>query len=179
MKKINIEQAIQSSNEGNGIIPAPPTDKAFVGEVMLTQVTDNALKEYIEMLFDITEDGDHKFCFSQDFYSDKPWAHTLIVSYRDGQEADFARFIKAIMDHDPRLAAWRDDEQDLVGKKVIVGLRPEEYESTNGDIRTRFSRFADYGATKDAIKPRQLKKLAKPKAALGREDTALDYDPFA
>lgn len=179
MKKIDINQALQSSNDGNGIIPAPPTDRAFVGEVMLTQVTDNALKEYIEMLFDITEDGDHKFCFSQPFYEDKPWAHTLIVSYRDGQEADFARFIKAVMDHDPRLAAWRDDEQDLVGKKVIVGLRAEEYESTNGEIRTRFSRFADYAATKDAIKPRQLKKLAKPKASPQVNTMADDYDPFA
>lgn len=178
MKKIDINQALQSSNDGNGIIPAPPTDRAFVGEVMLMQVTDNALKEYIELLFDITEEGQHKFCFSQPFYEDKPWAHTLLVSYRGAQEADFARFIKAIMDHDPRLAEWRDNEQDLVGKKVVVGLRPEEYVSTNGDIRTRFSRFADYASTKDAIKPRQLKKLAKPKVN-PREDTTLDYDPFA
>lgn len=179
MKKINIDQAIQSSNEGNGIIPAPPTGKAFVGEVMITQVTDNALKEYLQLLFDIVEEGDHKFCYSQPFYEDKPWAHELIVSYRAGQEADFARFIKSVMGHDPRLTEWRDNEQDLVGKKVIVGLRPEEYESTNGDIRTRFSRFADYAASKDAIKPRPLKKLAKPKASPQVNTMADDYDPFA
>lgn len=179
MKKIDINQTLQSSNGSNSIIPAPPTDRAFVGEVMLMQVTDNALKEYIEMLFDITEDCDHKFCYSQDFYSDKPWAHTLIVSYKGAQEADFARFVRAVMDHDSRLAEWRDNEQDLVGKKVIVGLRLEEYESTNGDIRTRFSRFADYAATKDAIRPRQLKKLAKPKASPQVNTMADDYDPFA
>lgn len=179
MKKINIDQAIQNIESRQSYITTPPTDRPWVGEVMFTVVRDVPEKEYIEAEFDITEEGQHRFCFSQPFYEDKPWAHTLIVSYKGAQEADFARFIKAVMDHDPRLAAWRDDEQDLVGKKVIVGLRPEEYESTNGDVRTRFSRFADYGATKDAIKPRPLKKLAKHKASPQVNTMADDYDPFA
>ena len=96
----------------------------------IMSVEDVPDKEYLRVLVDIVA-GEHKYYFSDDFYADKPFAHSLIFSYKDTALGMLKGRLHVISDCNPGFdaeAAFNaGKEQMLVGKAVGVVFREEEY----------------------------------------------------
>ena len=100
---------------------------AYVGTI--TAMTDEESKQYVRMLFDIAE-GKHKGFFSDDFYKDKPWAHQMILSYRDKALPMLKGRMETINRCNPgfdAMAAFDANLSLFVGKRVGLVMREEEY----------------------------------------------------
>lgn len=96
----------------------------------IMSVEDVPDKEYLRVLVDIVA-GEYKDYFSSDFYADKPFAHSLIFSYKDTALGMLKGRLHVISDCNPGFdaeAAFNaGKEQMLVGKAVGVVFREEEY----------------------------------------------------
>ena len=96
----------------------------------IMKVEDFPDKEYLRVLVDIVA-GEYKDYFSADFYADKPFAHSLIFSYKDTALGMLKGRLHVISDCNPGFdaeAAFNaGKEQMLVGKAVGVVFREEEY----------------------------------------------------
>ena len=101
---------------------------AYVG--CIGSMEDFPSKEYVQMLFDIIE-GPHKGYFSDGFYADKPWAHSMILSYKDtalGMLKGRFQTIEACNPGFDPFAAWDAGRLDMfAGRKVGLVFREEEY----------------------------------------------------
>ena len=101
---------------------------AYVG--CIGSMEDFPSKEYVQMLFDIIE-GPNKGYFSDGFYADKPWAHSLILSYKDtalGMLKGRFQTIEACNPGFDPFAAWDAGRLDMfAGRKVGLVFREEEY----------------------------------------------------
>lgn len=96
----------------------------------ITEMRDEPGKEYVEMLFDVAE-GPRKGYFSDGFYDNKPWAHHLIMSYKDTALGMLKGRLETIQSCNPGFdpfAAWDAGRLDMfAGRKVGVVMREEEY----------------------------------------------------
>lgn len=114
---------VESSSEGyDSIEPG-----AYVA--VITGMTDNQSREYMTLTFDIAE-GEHKGYFSDNFYADKPWAHSMILSYKPTALPMTKGRLETITKCNPgfdALAAFNSNEQLFVGKGVGVVMRREQY----------------------------------------------------
>lgn len=101
---------------------------AYVG--VIQQMEDVADKEYVRLVFDIAE-GPRKGFFADEFYKSKPWAHNLILSYKDKALPMLKGRLETIQACNPGFdpfAAWDAGRLDMFnGRKVGVVLRTEEY----------------------------------------------------
>ena len=101
---------------------------AYMG--CIGSMEDFPAKEYVQMLFDIIE-GPHKGYFSDGFYADKPWAHSMILSYKDtalGMLKGRFQTIEACNPGFDPFAAWDAGRLDMfAGRKVGLVFREEEY----------------------------------------------------
>lgn len=101
---------------------------AYVG--CIGSMEDFPSKEYVQMLFDIIE-GPHKGYYSDAFYSNKPWAHRLIMSYKDTALGMLKGRLDTIAACNPGFdpfAAWDAGRLDMfAGRKVGLVFREEEY----------------------------------------------------
>lgn len=131
MRSINWN-SVTSSNDGGDYERLEPG--AYV--CAITEMRDVPGKEYVQMLFDIAE-GPHKGYFSDSFYSDKPWAHNLIMSYKDTALGMLKGRLETIQSCNPGFdpfAAWDAGRLELfVGRKVGVVMREEEYFDRRGE----------------------------------------------
>lgn len=124
MRNINWA-SIEASNGGGGFDRLEPG--AYVG--VITAMTDEEVKQYVRLLFDVAE-GPHKGFFSDDFYKDKPWAHQMILSYRDKALPMLKGRMETVNGCNPgfdAMAAFDANLSLFVGKRVGVVLREEEY----------------------------------------------------
>ena len=115
---------IEASGEGSFDRLEPG---AYVGTI--TAMTDEESKQYVRMLFDIAE-GKHKGFFADDFYKDKPWAHQMILSYRDKALPMLKGRMETINRCNPgfdAMAAFDANLSLFVGKRVGLVMREEEY----------------------------------------------------
>lgn len=115
---------IEASGEGSFDRLEPG---AYVGTI--TAMTDEESKQYVRMLFDIAE-GKHKGFFSDDFYKDKPWAHQMILSYRDKALPMLKGRMETINRCNPgfdAMAAFDANLSLFAGKRVGLVMREEEY----------------------------------------------------
>lgn len=107
---------------------------AYVG--CIGSMEDFPSKEYVQMLFDIIE-GPHKGYFSDGFYANKPWAHNMILSYKDKALGMLKGRLETIAACNPGFdpfAAWDAGRLDMfAGRKVGLVLREEEYWDKNAE----------------------------------------------
>ena len=144
----------------------------------ITEVEDFPTKEYLRVLVDIVQ-GERANYFSDDFYRDKPFAHSIIFSYRESAMPMLKGRLHVISDCNPgfdaEAALNAGKEQMLVGKAVGVVFREEEYfnkktgEFEMGSPRPdRLCRLDEIDDPKNASpKPRTLNDSQK-RAALAR-----------
>ena len=96
----------------------------------ITEVTDFPDKEYLRVLVDIVQ-GERANYFADDFYRDKPFAHSIIFSYKEAAMPMLKGRLHCITDCNPgfdaEAALMAGNEQMLVGKAVGVVFREEEY----------------------------------------------------
>lgn len=96
----------------------------------ITNVTDNASKEYYAIEVDITV-GEHEGYYSDDFYKDKPWAHQLILSYKETALPMLKGRLETITACNPgfdALSAVGAERYDMLKDKAVgVVFREEEY----------------------------------------------------
>lgn len=107
---------------------------AYVG--CIGSMEDFPSKEYVQMLFDIIE-GPRKGYFSDGFYANKPWAHNMILSYKDKALGMLKGRLETIAACNPGFdpfAAWDAGRLDMfTGRKVGLVLREEEYWDKNAE----------------------------------------------
>lgn len=134
---------------------------------IITEVTDNENKEYLDALFDI-QVGEFEGYYSSDFYKDKPWAHHMILSYKEKALPIFKGRMETISKcntgFDAVAALDAGQYKMLEGKVVGIVFREEEYfdkktsEFKLGGARAfRFCTTADIQEGKNANpKPKML-----------------------
>lgn len=144
----------------------------------ITEVEDFPDKEYVRILVDVIA-GEYKDYFNSDFYADKPFAHSIIMSYKDSALGMLKGRLHVITDCNPgfdaEAAFGAGKEQMLVGKAVGVVFREEEYYNRKtGDFEMggarpdRLCRLDEMDDPKNASpKPRTLSDSQK-RAALAR-----------
>lgn len=133
----------------------------------ITAVEDFPEKEYLRVLVDVAA-GEYRGYFSDGFYDDKPFAHSLVFSYKESALPMLKGRLHVITDSNPgfdaEAAIFAGKEQMLVGRQVGVVLREEEYydkkedEFKLGSPRpARLCRSEDFLEEKNANpKPRML-----------------------
>lgn len=98
-------------------------------------VQDFENKEYLKIEYDISEGlfvGHFKaLSEAKDF-----WAGNFIRSYKESALPFFKAFINRIEESNPNYK-FDNNEQSLVGKYIGLVLGEEEYEGSNGEIKTR------------------------------------------
>ena len=134
---------------------------------IITEVNDNENKEYLDALFDI-QVGEFEGYYSSDFYKDKPWAHHMILSYKENALPIFKGRMETITKcntgFDAVAALDAGQYKMLEGKVVGIVFREEEYfdkktsEFKLGGARAfRFCTTADIQEGKNANpKPKML-----------------------
>ena len=134
---------------------------------IITEVTDNENKEYLDALFDI-QVGEFEGYYSSDFYKDKPWAHHMVLSYKEKALPIFKGRMETITKcntgFDAVAALDAGQYKMLEGKVVGIVFREEEYfdkktsEFKLGGARAfRFCTTADIQEGKNANpKPKML-----------------------
>lgn len=124
MRPLNFTNIKESSDED---FPRPEPG-AYV--CAITGVEDFPDKEYLRVLVDIIK-GEHANYFADDFYRDKPFAHSIIMSYKESAMPMLKGRLHVISDCNPgfdaEAALNAGKEQMLVGKAVGVVFREEEY----------------------------------------------------
>lgn len=124
MKPIDLNNVVESAEGGfNRLKPG-----AYPCAIM--KVEDVPDKEYLRVLVDIVA-GEYKDYFSADFYADKPFARSMIFSYKETALPMLKGRLHVITDCNPgfdaEAAIFSGKEQLLVGKAVGVVFREEEY----------------------------------------------------
>lgn len=124
MRPINLNNVVEKADgEFNRLKPG-----AYPCAIM--SVEDVPDKEYLRVLVDIVA-GEYKDYFSDDFYADKPFAHSIIMSYKESAQGMLKGRLHVISDCNPgfdaEAAINAGKEQMLVGKAVGVVFREEEY----------------------------------------------------
>ena len=140
--------------------------KCFIKEVTCQQTTTG--KEYLIIVFDITEEEYKDFYqrkFDNDTRKDKKWSGIWTV-FTEGYDPGttnpkFKGLIKSIEESNPNFI-FDFDEQKLIGKKVGIVFREEEFEGQDKKIHTSVKPFfaVPYDKALEAKVP-ELKKLGK------------------
>jgi hypothetical protein len=153
---------------GDGFTPLPAG--AYVATIV--DAIDNEQREYVEVIYDIAE-GEHKGYYSDDWGKSHPYAHHFFMSYKDTALGMLKGRLEAIQKSnagfDP-FAAWDAGRLDMLkGRVVGINLQEEEYETRDGDVRTRLNvcQVVDAQLVRDGkVKAREKKTLnggaAKP-----------------
>ena len=189
MKPIDLSNVEESDGSYANLEPG-----AYKCTIM--KVEDVSSKEYLRVFFDIIE-GEFKDYFSDAFYEDKPWARSIIMSYKETAKSFLKSRLHVISDcnqgFDAEAAIKAGKEQMLVGKAVGVVFREEEYyDKKTGEFKLgsprpdRLVRFDEMGKDSNTNpKPKMLDDAGKReameragvRAAAGTVVTAADvYD---
>lgn len=153
---IDFEQ-VEESKQLQGIEPGP-----YVCRIL--RATDNAEKEYVEVIWDIAE-GPEKDRYSDQWGEEHPYAHHFYMSYKDKSLGMLKMILNAITASNPgfdAMSAWNAGRIEMFsGRLVGLNLREEEYEY-NGEVKTRIS-VGGWAAVQDVragvVKPMGCKKL--------------------
>lgn len=131
MRRVNFNN-IKPSYEGEGGASIKPGMYAC----KITAAKDVPEREYIELLLDICE-GEHAGEFRRDFYLDKPYAHHLILSYKEAALSMTLGRLECISACNPgfdAVAAIEGGREDLlVTRRCYVAFRCEEYYNKKTD----------------------------------------------
>ena len=135
-------------------------------------------KEYLEMHFDIAQ-GEYKGYYD-DFRDsgDRDWAGRLRKSYKPKALPFFKRVCTAVSRSNGNLVFdggnVNADEHTLVGKKIGLVLREEEYYSNSGELKTKLEVDKEFPIDKiNEQKVPEIKRISeadKPGNAAGTAD---------
>lgn len=108
----------------------------------IVDMVDNEKKEYVELVWDIAE-GEFAGRYSDKWGQEHPYAHHLFLSYKDTALPMLKGRLEVIQasnsGFDP-FAAWDAGRLDMFrGRLLGINLQEEEYESTDGKVRTRMN----------------------------------------
>jgi hypothetical protein len=108
----------------------------------IVDMVDNEKKEYVELVLDIAE-GEFAGRYSDKWGQEHPYAHHLFLSYKDTALPMLKGRLETIQasnsGFDP-FAAWDAGRLDMFrGRLLGINLQEEEYESTDGKVRTRMN----------------------------------------
>lgn len=108
--------------------------------VRILQVTNIESKQYLDLVFDIAE-GEYKGFYVDEWGAKHPYAHHIVLSYKDTALGMFKARLRAIDESNntgfEAAAETGLQEQALTGKIVGVLIGYEEYVSNQGEIRQR------------------------------------------
>lgn len=125
MRSVNFNE-VEATTEGSTYQQLPAG--AYVCSIMAME--DFADKEYVRMMVDIIQ-GEHANYFSDKFYNDKPWSHSIVLSYKDKALGMLKGRLQTIAGCNPGFdpeAAWNAGNLNMfVGKAIGVVFRAEEY----------------------------------------------------
>lgn len=103
--------------------------------IRITDVEDNAEKEYLTITYDIAE-GEEKGRFGGEWGAEHPYAHRFIRSYKNAAVGMFKAFINAVEASNEGFE-YKFKESALIGKILGVVIGYEEYNTTSGTIGQR------------------------------------------
>lgn len=130
MRPLNLDNVKATYDGDFTTLPAG----AYVCQI--TGITDQEDKEYIDVVFDIIM-GEYEGYFSDDFYKDKPWAHHMILSYKEkalGMLKGRLEVISACNTGFDAVAAVNAGHYEMLNGKVVgVLMRAEEYYDKKSD----------------------------------------------
>ena len=135
MKKLDLTNVEEAKNGANRHPAGPYICK-------ITAVEDVEEKEYLKVSYDIIE-GEYKGYYSKgrEEHPDWDWFGIYVKSYKTKALPMFKRFCSAISKSNGNFifdgGAVNSDEKSLIGKKLGIVLREEEYYSNSGDKKTR------------------------------------------
>lgn len=190
MKPIENYESIDTAEVTRKYMP----NQGWAGVVRCEGVEDHGDKNYLSLTWDVAE-GEFKDYFKNDsFYEDKPWAHSLILSYSERGKQQFKAAMEAIAKSNPGWN-WAWDEFALIGRAFGLVLGAEEYVSTRGEVKTRLRRFGKVIPIEDVrsgnytipkikpLSPADKAKLDALSAAVSPSSTGTAapaaFDPFA
>lgn len=129
MEKFDIDN-VKATRGGDFINPVPG---GYVCRI--ERATDNPNKKYLELEIDIVE-GEYK-----DFYAELNdragfWGLKLYRSYKDTAKGMFKGFLEDVGESNPGFA-WDWDEKKLEGLRIGAVIGEEEYQTNDGQIKTR------------------------------------------
>lgn len=131
MRPINLNN-VEEKSIGGGYKRLPAGAYACV----VTKVEDVADREYLSVELDIAA-GEFSGYFSDDFYADKPYAHRVVLSYKDANlgylKHNLRMFTESNTGFDAEAAVMGGREDMLVGKAVGCAFREEEYYDRKAD----------------------------------------------
>lgn len=152
--------SIQSTSDG-GFTPLPAGP--YVASIV--SATDNAQREYVEVVYDIAE-GEHANYYSDQWGQSHPYAHHFFLSYKDTALGMLKGRLEAIAASNPGFdpfAAWDAGRLDMFVRRLVgINLQEEEYERNDGDIGTRLNvcQIVDVQRVRDGkVKPRDKKTI--------------------
>lgn len=99
---------------------------------VITDVVNVPDREYLEVDYDIDE-GENKGYYAKN--SQGRWRGFIIRSYKDSSLPYFKGFITSVEKSNASYK-WDWDEKKLIGKKIVVNFREEEYVNKDGEVKT-------------------------------------------
>ena len=171
--------SIVSTNEG-GFTKLEPG--AYVAKIV--EFSDFPQREYVEVVYDIAE-GPRAGFYSDDWGREHPYAHHFFLSYKDKAAGMLKGRLEAIASSNPGFdpfAAWDAGKESMfVGKLVGINLQEEEYETNDGEVRTRLNvcQVVDVAKVRSGdVKLRDKKTLDKPRQTPKTADVYAGEIPF-
>ena len=184
MKKLDLTNVEEAKN-GSNRHPAGP----YICKI--TAVEDMEEKEYLKVSYDIIE-GEYKGYYSKgrEEHPDWDWFGIYVKSYKTKALPMFKRFCSAVTKSNDGYTfdggAANSDEKTLIGKKIGLTFREEEYYGNDGELKTRLIIYSEFPVSKiGEQKTPSIKKLKEevstvstnPADFMKMDDGA--FDPFA
>lgn len=146
----------------------------------IRNIEDVEEKEYLKVTYDICE-GEFTGHFDaiRKAHPDWSWAGVYVKSYKTTALPMFKRFCSAISKSNGSFVfdgnTVNADEKTLIGKKLGIVLREEEYYSNSGDLRTRLIVSKEFPVSElDKQKVPDVKRL---EGSIQTKSSAKDPDP--
>ena len=161
MRRINLDD-VQAFGDR---ITFPPAG-GYIG--IIRNARNNEAKEYLEMLIDI-DDGEFKDFYRKRYDATGKWLLRAYCSYKPTALRRFKNFVTSINASNPGLGFQESnyDEKTLIGKRVGMTLREEEYIRKDGEVGESLKIYIWH--TIEAIEKGDFKVLEKLKVDLPEE----------
>lgn len=150
---------VTSSTDGFERLPAG----GYVARIV--SMTDIESRSYVDLVFDIAE-GQHAGFYSDDWGIKHPYAHHVVLSYKDTALGMLKGRLEAIQKSNngfEPFAAWDAGRLDMFVNRLFgVNLQEEEYEKNDGTIGVRLNvcQVVPAQDVRDGkVKAREIKRL--------------------
>ena len=156
MKQVNLAN-VQEASESKRL-------PAGVYICVIRNVEDVPDKDYLKVTYDIA-DGEYKGYYDElrANHPDWSWVGAYVKSYKEKALPMFKRFCSAISKSNAGFVFdggdVNADERTLIGKKLGIVLREEEYYGNDGEVRTRLAVHKEFPV--DVIAKQKVPELKK------------------